>query len=87
MRANHTIFIILIFKIITMNLECSNGQSAYHKFSDSCMGTTFTLLIDHDNASEAKKGAILAFKEAHRLNMVFSDYESESELSKLSKNF
>jgi len=86
MHANHTIFIILIFKIITMNLECSNGQSAYHKFSDSCMGTTFTLLIDHDNASEAKKGAILAFKEAHRLNMVFSDYESESELSKLSKN-
>lgn len=84
MRANHTIFIILLFKIIPMSSECSNDHSAYHKFSDSCMGTTFTLLIDHDNIDEAKKGALRAFKEAHRLNLVFSDYESESELSKLS---
>jgi FAD:protein FMN transferase len=86
MRANHTIFIILFFKIMPMTSECSSDHSAYHKFSDSCMGTTFTLLIDHDNIAEAKKGAFLAFKEAHRLNLIFSDYESESELSKLSKN-
>ena len=86
MRANLTIFIILFFKIIPMTSECSNDHSAYHKFSDSCMGTKFTLLIDHDNIDEAKKGALLAFKEAHRLNLIFSDYESESELSKLSKN-
>ena len=69
MRANHTIFIILLIKIIPMSSECSNDHSAYHKFSDSCMGTTFTLLIDHDNIDEAKKGALLAFKEAHRLNL------------------
>jgi len=86
MRANLTIFIILFFKIIPMTSECSNDHSTYHKFSDSCMGTKFTLLIDHDNIDEAKKGALLAFKEAHRLNLIFSDYESESELSKLSKN-
>ncbi len=86
MRANLTFFIILFFKIIPMTSECSNDHLSYHKFSDSCMGTTFTLLIDHDNIEEAKKGALLAFNEAHRLNLVFSDYESESELSKLSKN-
>ena len=48
------------------------------------MGTKFTILIDHSNAKLSQEIANQAFKEAHRLNNVLSDYESESELTKLS---
>ena len=50
------------------------------------MGADFTLLIDHPNKNFAKKAASKAFKEAHRLDQIFSDYISDSELSRLSIN-
>ena len=57
---------------------------AYLKYQDNCMGTQFTLLIDYDDEIKAKTGAKAAFSEAKRLEMVFSDYVGDSELSMLS---
>ena len=48
------------------------------------MGTQFTLLFDHDDEVKAKTGAKAAFEEAKRLDLVFSDYLGDSELSMLS---
>mgnify|MGYP001967927596 CR=1 FL=1 len=50
------------------------------------MGTNFTLLIDHENEKFARIAAKKALSEAHRLDRILSDYDSESELSKLSQN-
>ena len=50
------------------------------------MGTNFTLLIDHENEKFARIAAEKALSEAHRLDRILSDYDSESELSKLSQN-
>ena len=49
------------------------------------MGADFSILIDEDDHKKAEDGAKAAFLEAQRLNNVFSDYESESELSLFSQ--
>ena len=54
----------------------------YHVLK-KCMGARFVVLIDEDDKIKAK-GADAAFKEAERLNMVLSDYESSSELVRFS---
>ena len=58
-----------------------NKCLAYLKYQDNCMGTQFTLLIDHDDELKAETGAKAAFEEARRLELVFSDYVDNSELS------
>ena len=64
----------------------AKSDFTYHRFSEKCMGTNFTLLIDHENRKFAQIAAEKAFSEAHRLDNILSDYNSESELSKLSQN-
>lgn len=56
----------------------------YQVFERECMGTKFILLIDEDEGRKCKQGANLAFREAERLNLVLSDYEDSSELSRFS---
>lgn len=50
------------------------------------MGTKFIVLIDEDDKKKAEEGALAAFKEGQRLNMVLSDYESSSELFRFSES-
>ena len=50
------------------------------------MGARFVVLIDEDDKIKAQEGADAAFKEAERLNMVLSDYESSSELVRFSES-
>ena len=50
------------------------------------MGTEFKILIDHDCENKSSIAAKAAFDEARRLNLIFSDYDTESELSKLSNS-
>ena len=75
--------------LLTLSTLVSAGTSpntclAYLKYQDNCMGTQFTLLIDHDDEINAETGAKAAFEEAKRLELVFSDYLGDSELSMLS---
>ena len=66
----------------------ANAKSSfeYQRFTESCMGTEFTILIDHPDQELARNTATQAFEEAHRLNQILSDYLSDSELSQLSSN-
>ena len=50
------------------------------------MGTEFKILIDNDNEENSFIAAKAAFDEAKRLNSIFSDYDADSELSKLSNS-
>ena len=82
-------FIMSRVSLLTLSTLVSAGTSpnaclAYLKYQDNCMGTQFTLLIDHDDEINAETGAKAAFEEAKRLELVFSDYLGDSELSMLS---
>lgn len=50
------------------------------------MGTEFKILIDNDIEENSSIAAKAAFDEAKRLNSIFSDYDADSELSKLSNS-
>ena len=50
------------------------------------MGTEFKILIDNDSRENSSFAAKAAFDEAIRLNSIFSDYDADSELSKLSNS-
>ena len=82
-------FIMSRVALLTLSTLVYAGVSpntclAYLKYQDNCMGTQFTLLIDHDDEISAETGAKAAFEEAKRLELVFSDYLGDSELSMLS---
>ena len=62
------------------------GNDDYKNFSQKCMGTDFKIIIDDDNKTRCQIGAKRAFEEANRLNLIFSDYVMESEISRLSKS-
>ena len=84
MKVFITIFTAVLIASISISAAKKKDKNTYHRFSEICMGTKFTILIDHSNAKLSQEIANQAFKEAHRLNNVLSDYESESELTKLS---
>ena len=65
-------------------LGTDNSILATEHFSATCMGTEFKILIDHESPAIRKKGAEEAFKECKRLNLIFSDYLADSEISRLS---
>ena len=82
-------FVLRLFVILSfVNGVCAKrkADNEYYKFSETCMGTKFSLLIDGDDLQLSKKVARKAFKEASRLDKILSDYISESELSILSQN-
>lgn len=68
------------------NFSTANDAQNIISFSESCMGTLFRIYIDEDSRKIAEQAAKSAFREAHRLNTIFSDYDSESELSRFVSN-
>jgi len=83
------IFSLLLFIFLFLKSSlCANekANSEYRKYSQTCMGTKFNLLIDEQNILLSNTAAQSAFKEAHRLDKILSDYNSNSELSILSQN-
>ena len=50
------------------------------------MGTEFKILIDHDDPKISYSAARSAFNECERLNLIFSDYLVDSEISRLSES-
>ena len=69
-----------------MSLVAYTHANEFHEFSSKCMGTDFKILIDNDCEKNSSTAAHEAFREANRLNLIFSDYDSESELSQLSNS-
>ena len=77
-------FFITFFCLL--NVLCFLHANEIHQFSSRCMGTEFKILIDHDIEKKCSVAAKTAFDEAKRLNSIFSDYDADSELSKLSNS-
>jgi thiamine biosynthesis lipoprotein len=85
MKLLRLILLFMFFGVISLIFAEESKKVNYHKFSEMCMGADFSILIDEDDHKKAEDGAKAAFLEAQRLNNVFSDYESESELSLFSQ--
>jgi FAD:protein FMN transferase len=82
---NHQVFImryVLLLWFFLVFRECMG----YQVFERDCMGAKFVVLIDEDDKQKAERGAIAAFREAERLNLALSDYESSSELVRFSES-
>ena len=60
----------------------SQGLAKF-EFSKPEMGTTFVLSLYSDSEANARRAAELAFKRVEELNQALSDYDAESELSRL----
>ena len=88
MKLKASYFLSVILLLFGGSEMWANAKSSleYQRFTESCMGTEFTILIDHPNQEFARNTATQAFEEAHRLNQILSDYLSDSELSQLSSN-
>ena len=86
MNYSLAVSLFILFIISHVGLAKSWEDKNYHKFSETCMGTKFSIIIDDDDLSFSKRVAQEAFNEALRLDNILSDYLSESELSKISQN-
>lgn len=80
------IYKLIVTFIMAFALFCQVAGNEFHKFSAKCMGTDFSIIIDHDNKVLCSNAADAAFEEAARLNNIFSDYIADSELSLLSQS-
>ena len=81
MKAHYFLSVILLLFGRSELRAKAKYSSEYQRFTESCMGTEFTILIDHPDQELARNSATQAFKEAHRLNQILSDYLSDSELN------
>ena len=86
LKASYFLSIILLLFGVSELPANAKSSFEYQRFTESCMGTEFTILIDHHDVQLARTTATQAFDEAHRLNQILSDYMSDSELSRLSSN-
>jgi len=74
------------YQVLLLFFGLLSNCLGYQIFERDCMGTKFVITIDEDDRERAQKGALAAFAEADRLNLILSDYEDSSELSRFSKS-
>ncbi len=73
-------FLLFIIFYSTVGLS----QQKRFVFTESKMGSPFTLIFYSDDSVAAKLAAQDCFKYVDEMNAIFSDYDNTSELSKLS---
>ena len=71
-----------IFLIVIFQTEGFSKQV----FSKKLMGTEVQIMVDADDSPSLKNAVNSAFKEGKRLNLILSDYDATSELSRLSRS-
>ena len=90
LQATHTRFsLICSFNLLWIaGLACFRSQLAgeIQIFSRSLMGTEVSIKVDSEPGSPLINAVDAAYQEGDRLNMIFSDYESESEVTKFSQS-
>lgn len=64
----------------------AGAPSSRHEFRQEHMGTEFRILVHDPSRERAAKAAGLAFERIEELDAIYSDYRSESELSRLSRS-
>ncbi|MEE2948493.1 MAG: FAD:protein FMN transferase [Verrucomicrobiota bacterium] len=70
--------------LLALNVPATKAQAERHEFSRPLMGMAFRIVVYADDADLAKRAARAAFDRVAVLNQIMSDYDPESELSRLS---
>ncbi|WP_300539667.1 FAD:protein FMN transferase [uncultured Nocardioides sp.] len=70
--------------LLSVLLIALTGQGQRYEFSRPLMGMAFRIIVHSEDEAKAKRAAKAAFDRVAVLNQIMSDYEPESELSKLS---
>ncbi|MBG28759.1 MAG: hypothetical protein CMI31_01995, partial [Opitutae bacterium] len=65
-------------------VQISQADQTRFSFLEKQMGTNFRIVLYADSEKVAKEAASAGFAEVERLNAILSDYDPESELSRLS---
>ena len=60
-----------------MNFSATKKAMAKVEFSQRLMGINVRMVVDAPISPELRRSVSLAFEEAIRLNMIFSDWEAE----------
>ena len=70
--------------MLSMLFVASVVYAERHEYSRPLMGMAFRIIVHSEDEAKAKRAAKAAFDRVAVLNQIMSDYEPESELSKLS---
>ena len=70
--------------MLAMFFAASVVHAERHEYSRPLMGMAFRIIVHSEDEAKAKRAAKAAFDRVSVLNQIMSDYEPESELSKLS---
>ena len=73
---------LMLFRVV---LETSLAEQTRFTFVEKQMGADFRIVLYADGEKVANEAATAAFAEVERLNAILSDYDAESELSRLSE--
>lgn len=80
---------IILLSVLLLNFLCAptaRGQELQRfEFSEPKMGTTFRIVCYTDSQEKARTAADAAFTRIDSLNRIFSDYQEDSEVSRLSQ--
>ena len=77
-------FLAIALILFRISLQISHAERTRFAFVEKQMGANFHIVLYADSEKVAKEGANAAFAEVERLNAILSDYDPESELSRLS---
>lgn len=72
------LLVVLLFSLST------SGQTSRFQFTENKMGSPFGIIFYHTDSTEARLIANQGFELVDSLNSIFSDYDSNSEISRLS---
>ena len=77
-------FLAIALILFRIALETSLAEQTRFAFVEKQMGADFRIVLYADSEKLANEAATAAFAEVERLNSILSDYDPESELSRLS---
>ena len=77
-------FLAIALILFRISLQISHAERTRFAFVEKQMGADFRIVLYADSEKVAKEVANAAFAEVERLNAILSDYDPESELSRLS---
>lgn len=78
-------YAVILFFVVVPRCNAQENLIRFHR-SEPIMGTTFNLTFYATSQEHATRAGNLAIKRIKELNDVFSDYQPDSEVSKLSKS-
>ena len=83
--SSHSSFFITLICLLLFFTGSAQTMERY-RYEEPKMGSPFQIILYSPDSAGVYKIANKAFKLVDSLNMIFSDYEKESELTKLSKD-